>query len=170
MRLKSVGAGLACLICAAVLTACAPSQQVKRGPTPYDATKVADCYTVELFTVADVKKPKDEVPAEWAKFSGVWGKAGWEGKWCHDLHVLTISPDGQVELMELHAPYEPWGKPATAFRRKGYMTKEGRLRLVYSGVKVDYWFENGQLYGLREEGNGKMRIALSPGSNSGLGS
>ena len=102
--------------------------------------------------------------------SGKWGKAAWGGKGCHDLHVTKILADGSVEVMELHAPYEPWGRHATAFRRQGRITKEGRLRLVYSGVSVEYWVQNGRLYGLRSEGGGQMRIAIQPGTNSGLGS
>lgn len=159
----------AALLCGCVaLAACAPPTR-KSGPTPYDLTVVPDCYTVELFTVAKIKEPGDDVPSDWRAYSGTWGKAGWEGKWCHDLHVLEISPDGEVVVMELHAPYDPWGRPATAFKRFGRITEDGRLRVSYSGVNVEYWIQNGRLYGLRKEGGGEMRIALSPGTNSGLG-
>lgn len=168
MRIGTVKAGLASLLIVALASSCAEKIEPK-GPTPYDLTMVKDCYTVELFTVAEVQEPKAEVPPEWNRFLGVWGKAAWEGKWCHDLHVLNIEEDGTVEIMELHAPYEPWGKPATAFRRKGRMTKENHLRVLYSGVEVEYWIENGRLYGERSEGGGRMRIALSPGANPGLG-
>ncbi len=168
MRIETVKAGLACLLIVGLAASCA-EKVVKKGPTPYDATVVKDCYTVELFSVAKVEEPRPEVPAEWNQLLGVWGKAAWEGKWCHDLHVLNIQEDGTVEVMELHAPYEPWGKPATAFRRKARMTEDNHLRMVYSGVEVDYWLENGRLYGLRKEGGGQMRIALSPGANPGLG-
>lgn len=168
MRFSKTRAIAAIALAALALTACAP-KTVKKGPTPYDATVVADCYTVELFTVAKIETPSAEVPAAWAAYSGKWGKAAWEGKWCHDLHVTKINADGTVEVMSLHAPYEPWGKPATAFRRKAYMTKDNHLRVLYSGVEIDYWIENGRLYGLRKEGGGQMRIALSPGANPGLG-
>ena len=169
MRFNLLGAVALSAAAAALAVGCAP-KRTATGPTPYDRTVVADCYTVELFTVADIEPPGADVPAEWAAYSGIWGKAAWEGKWCHDLHVMKIEADGSVEVMELHAPYEPWGKPATAFRRQGRITDEGRLRIRYSGVVVEYWVQNGRLYGLRKEGGGSMRIALQPGSNSGLGS
>lgn len=159
MRISRVQTAVA-VAAVALIAACAPPQK-RAGPTPYDKTVKADCYTVDLFTVANVETPAG-VPSEWQGYSGKWGGGAWEGKWCHDLHVLKIDPDGSVEVMELHAPYEDWGKQATAFRRKGRITDEGRLRLIYSGVAVEYWLNNGRLYGVREEGGGKMRIALTP--------
>ncbi|MFN3259777.1 MAG: hypothetical protein ACE37J_04375 [Pikeienuella sp.] len=150
------------------LTGCAPKRQEAAGPTPYDRTVVNDCYTVDLFTVAKVETPGPDVPAEWAGFSGKWGSAAWDGKWCHDLHILKIAASGEVDLMDLHAPYEPWAKPATAFRRKGFITKEGRLRVSYGAVIAEYWLENGRLYGLRKEGSGELRIAMLPRVNSRL--
>ena len=117
MRFLNFRTAVVSAIAAAVVMGCAP-KRVAKGPTPYDRTVVADCYTVELFTVANIEPPGANVPADWAAYSGVWGKAAWEGKWCHDLHVLRVEEDGSVEVMELHAPYEPWGKPATAFRRR----------------------------------------------------
>ena len=169
MRLSGLQAFAVCILSTALIVGCAPKRAAK-GPTPFDKTVVQDCYTVELFTVAEIEPPGADVPAEWAAFSGKWGKAAWDGKWCHDLHVLTIAADGSVVAMELHAPYEPWGKPATAFRRTGRIGDDGRLRIRYSGVVVEYWVENGRLYGLRKEGGGVLRIALQPGTNSGFGS
>ncbi|MFV0473597.1 MAG: hypothetical protein ACK5MQ_05245 [Pikeienuella sp.] len=139
------------------------------GPTPFDKTVVDDCYTVDLFDVAKVETPEAGVPAAWAAYSGKWGSAAWEGKWCHDLYVLRIASSGEVDVMDLHAPYEPWGKPATAFRRKGRIAKDGRLRIVKGSVVSEYWLENGRLYGLRREGAGEMRIALQPRVNSRIG-
>lgn len=169
MRFSKFQAITACLITAVLATACAPKREA-RGPTPFDKTVVADCYTVELFTVADIEPPGSDVPVEWAAYSGKWGKAGWDGKWCHDLHVLSIDAAGNVVVMELHAPYEPWGRQATAFKRTGKIGQDGRLRVSYSGVLNEYWVQNGRLYGLRKEGGGALRIALSRGTNSGLGS
>lgn len=168
MRIRSVQAIVACVAAAVLAASCTPGPK-KSGPTPFDKTVVQDCYTVDLFTVANIEEPDANVPSDWAKYSGEWGKAAWDGKWCHDLLVTKIHEDGAVDVLELHAPYEPWGKPATAFRRKGRITKDGRLRISYSGVSVEYWIENGRLYGLRREGGGEMRIALSPGKNAGLG-
>lgn len=152
----------------AALAACAP-KQTKRGPTPFDKTVVADCYTVDLFTEAPISEPTD-VPDEWKGYSGVWGAAAWDGKWCHDLHVLDIAANGEVEVMELHAPFEQWGKQATAFRRKAFIGKDGRLRLRYGGIDIEYWLENGRLHGLRKEGGGELRIALTRNGNKAFGS
>ncbi|MEO0359995.1 MAG: hypothetical protein AAF322_02755 [Pseudomonadota bacterium] len=149
---------------AGLLVAGCASKPEPKGPTPFDKTVVADCYTVDLFTKTDVVEPTD-VPDEWRGFSGRWGGAAWDGKWCHDLHVLSIDETGEVEVMELHAPYEQWGKTATAFRRKAYISKDGRLRLRYAGVDIEYWLEDGRLHGLRREGSSQLRIALSRGVN-----
>lgn len=165
MRNRKIWAGALAVIAALTLAAC-EKKVAKTGPTPYDKTVVNDCYTVDLFTVAKVETPTSDVPGEWAGYSGKWGAAAWEGKWCHDLYVLKIAPSGEVDVMSLHAPYEPWGKQATAFRRKGVITKDGRLRVSSSGVMTEYWLQNGRLYGLRKEGNGEFRIALQPRVNS----
>ncbi|MEM7546336.1 MAG: hypothetical protein AAF367_12430 [Pseudomonadota bacterium] len=165
MRVKSMwAAGLAALVVVG-LAACTPTVK-KAGPTPYDKTVVDDCYTVDLFTVAQIQEPEADVPSEWARYSGKWGSAAWEGKWCHDLYVLKIEPTGAVEVMSLHAPYEPWGKTATAFRRKGVITKDGRLRVPFRGGLMEYWVKNGKLYGDRKEGNGVLRIAMLPRVNA----
>lgn len=153
---------------ALMLAGCAPKQK-PRGPTPFDLTVVEDCYTVDLFTTVEVEEP-GEVPDDWKGYSGRWGGAAWDGKWCHDLFVLSIASNGEVEVMELHAPYEQWGKQATAFRRKGFITDDGRLHLRYSGVDIEYWLENGRLHGLRREGEGELRIALTRTVNSRFGS
>lgn len=138
------------------------------GPTPFDKTMVDDCYTVDLFSVAEIEKPGKDVPDEWQGFFGKWGSAAWDGKWCHDLYVMNITPEGSVDVMDLHAPYEPWGKPATAFRRKGWISKDGHLFVAYGDVKAEYWLENGRLYGLRRQGSGALRIAMQPRVNKRL--
>lgn len=165
---RGSAATLAGLFAILALTACSSEKKVASGPTPYDKTVVNDCYTVDLFTVAKVEEPDANVPSAWAAYSGKWGSAAWDGKWCHDLYVLKIAASGEVEVMDLHAPYEPWAKPATAFRRKGWISKDGRLRVSHGRVVSEYWLENGRLYGLRKEGNGELRIAMLPRVNSRL--
>ncbi|MEM7270379.1 MAG: hypothetical protein AAF401_14160 [Pseudomonadota bacterium] len=145
---------------AAALAACAPPP--KRTATTYDSTVKRDCYTVDLFTEAVVEPPAEDVPAEWKGFSGVWGGGAWEGKWCHDLYVLSIDANGQVTVIETHGPFEDWGREATAFRRQGYITDKGRLRLIYSNVSVEYELAGDKLHGRRKEGAGEMLIKLSP--------
>ena len=142
-----------------VLAACAPP--TKRGPTPYDRTVKSDCYTVDLFTPATIQQPAADVPTAWRAFAGKWGGGAWEGKWCHDLYVLSIGADGKVDLIETHAPFPEWGREATAFRRQGFMTDDGTLRLIYKNVAIEYRIEGGKLLGVRKEGGGEMRIKLS---------
>lgn len=163
MRVSARVAG--CVMSLLALAACSFGGGKKVDPTPFEKTTVEDCYTVDLFTVAKIIPPAKDVPKEWAAYSGKWGSAGWDGKWCHDLYVLNIDASGKVDVMETHAPYDAWGKKATAFRRKGWIGKDGRLRLTYSGVKSEYWVQGGKLYGLRKEGNGTLRIAMLPRVN-----
>ena len=157
-----------CALVALALAGCSSGPKKAASTTPYDQTVVEDCYTVDLFTVSKIVPPGGDVPKEWAAYSGKWGSAGWNGKWCHDLYVLKISSSGQVDVMDLHAPMDAWGKRATAYRRKGWISKDGRLRLAYGGVQVEYWLQNGRLYGLRKEGTGELRIAMLPRVNTKL--
>ena len=155
MRISVIGALLMGLA-----AACAPKP--KPTSTPYDKTVDASCYTVDLFTPAEVQSPASDVPAEWAAYLGKWGGGAWDGKWCHDLYVLDISSDGKVDMISAHAPFPEWGREATAFRRKGVITKDGRIRVFFKNVSVEYRLEGGRLLGERKEGGGLMRIKLSP--------
>lgn len=143
------------------VTGCAP-KRAATGPTPYDKTVDAGCYTVDLFTPAAVATPTDDVPTEWRGYLGKWGGGAWEGKWCHDLYVLSITPDGKVDVISAHAPFPEWGREATAFRRQGLISKDGRLTIRFKDVVVEYRLENGRLLGDRKQGNAMMRIKLSP--------
>lgn len=149
-----------CVAAAVGLSACAP-KQAKKTVTAFDRTIQEDCYTVDLFTPAVIEPPASNVPKPWGKFSGHWGGGAWDGVWCHDLYILSIGANGEVDLIEAHAPHEPWGKVATAFRRKATLTADSRLRLFYKGVRVEYWVENGRLYGARFEGGRENRVTLS---------
>ncbi len=142
------------------LAGCTP-KRAATGPTPYDRTVDAGCYTVDLFTPATVSTPSEDVPSEWRGYLGKWGGGAWEGKWCHDLYVLSITPDGKVDVISAHAPFPEWGREATAFRRQGIIGKNGRLTLRFKDVVLEYRLENGSLLGDRRQGNAKMRIKLS---------
>jgi len=143
-----------------LLAACAEKKEVA-SVDPFAFTRDDTCYTVDLFSKAVVVPPDKNVPKDWRAYSGRWGGGAWEGVWCHDLYVLDIKPDGNVTVVETHAPYPQWGKLATAFRRTGRIDENGRLHLAYGRVKVDYWIENGMLYGTRDEGTGVQRVALA---------
>jgi hypothetical protein len=155
VKAKLTAIGLACL------TAACATRETAQQPDPFLTTRDDSCYTVDLFSPAPVVAPGAEVPEKWRAFSGRWGGGAWEGEWCHDLHVLSIAPDGEVVLIETHAPHYAWGKPATAFRRKARIDSDGRLRMAYGRTEVEYWYEGGLLFGLRDEGAGAQRIALT---------
>lgn len=143
------------------LAGCAP-KRAATGPTPYDRTVDAGCYTVDLFTPSTVTQPTDDVPSEWHGYLGKWGGGAWEGKWCHDLYVLSITADGKVDIISAHAPFPEWGREATAFRRQGLIGKNGRLTVRFKDVVLEYRLEKGSLLGDRRQGNAKMRIKLTP--------
>lgn len=142
------------------LAGCAP-KRVATGPKLYDRTVDAGCYTVDLFTPSNVTTPTSDVPAEWHGYLGKWGGGAWEGKWCHDLYVLSINPDGKVDVISAHAPFPEWGREATAFRRQGLIGKDGRMTLRFKDVVIEYRLQNGSLLGDRVQNKAKMRIKLS---------
>ncbi|MGB0505511.1 MAG: hypothetical protein ACPGGK_04875 [Pikeienuella sp.] len=143
--------------------ACAPAPQKKAtGPTAFDKTVDKSCYTVEIDSPAKIKKPAPTVPTALRALSGRWGGGAWGGQWCHDLHVLSVEPDGRAVVIEAHAPYEPWGKNATAFRRNANVSSDGTLRMIYKGVVIEYWVaSDGSLHGVRKEGDIEHKIKLS---------
>lgn len=105
------------------------------------------CPTLWVFADTTIKTPGEDVPEDWRAFSGIWGKAGWDGYWCHDLYVLEIGNDGVVSLMDVHGP---GGKhDGTVFPRVGQINEEGRLTFVADGETREYWVEDGQLHGRR---------------------
>lgn len=143
------------------LAGCAPKRVATVGPTPYDLTVDAGCYTVDLFTPSAVTTPTSDVPTEWHGYLGKWGGGAWEGKWCHDLYVLSISAEGQVDVISAHAPFPEWGLEATAFRRQGFIDEDGRMTVRYKDIVVEYRLEKGNLLGDRVQNKAKMRIKLS---------
>lgn len=151
---KAMVIGLACLV-----AGCSGSKKVAEVD-PFDKTRDPSCYTVDLFTKVEFREPKAEVPEAWRGFKGRWGGGKWAGEWCHDLYVLDVQPSGAVSIVETYAPYEPWGKRAAAFRRTAHIGSDGRLRMAYGRVRVEYWLEDGEIRGLREEGMGPQLIAL----------
>lgn len=146
----------------AAVAACGGSDPTpRRAPTGFAETQNPECYTVDLFTDIQFKRPAAEVPEDWRAFAGRWGAGAWDGAWCHDLYVLEVLPDGLVRLVETHAPYEPWGKRATAYRRTARIGEDGRMRLRYGQVQVEYWVEDGKLYGVRREAGQRRNILLT---------
>jgi hypothetical protein len=133
------------------LAACA-SEAPERAAAPEPDPKLtrAECYTVVLFDPVTVKPAAKDVPAEHAAFLGEWRYGAWDGEWCHDLVVTEITPGGDVHLMDMHAPHEPWGKPATAFARKGRITNDGLLVFRHGVTQRSYRLVDGRLHAHRE--------------------
>lgn len=134
----------------ALLIAAAGCNLVSSPPEPPPAPVAQiepECPTLWVFSDTTVKIPGEDVPEDWRAFSGVWGKAGWDGYWCHDLYVLEIDTEGVVSLMDVHGP---GGKhDGTVFPRVGQINEKGRLTFVADGEKREYWVENGRLHGRR---------------------
>lgn len=144
----------------ALLAACAGGEKQAKVD-PYAKTRDPACYTVDIFDKITFHSPGKDVPEDWRGFAGRWGGGKWNGKWCHDLYVLDVASSGAATVIETHAPLPEWGKPASAFKRKGVIDKDGRLHLQFGKTKVTYWIEGDTLYGMRDEGLGEMIVALS---------
>jgi len=148
------------IVCVACLAAgCAEKQP--QTTVPFAATVDSACYTVDLFGKVAWRRPEQAVPATASAFHGRWGGGKWDGQWCHDLYVLDVRPDGTAQVIETYAPLPAWGKRATAFKRTARIDGDGRLRLGYGEVEVEYWIEDGKLFGLRTEGGTQRRIVLN---------
>jgi hypothetical protein len=120
----------------------------------------SDCYTVVLFTKAKVAKPDPAVPAEYNAFLGEWGAGAWNDVWCHDLMVTNVYADGRADVFEMHAPYAPWGQPATAYRRAARFDDKGRLRFAYGTETISYELVNGRLEATRAGKHGNLKATL----------
>jgi len=142
------------------LSACLGFGRKEKVETVKAPEIVDECYTVDLFTKAEVEAPEAEVPATYSEFLGEWGKGAWNDVWCHDLMVTKVYADGRAELFEMHAPYAPWGQPATAFRRIGRIDKDGTLRFAYGTETVSYRIVDGQLQGRRSGMLGNLKVEL----------
>lgn len=148
--------------CMALSGCLGTEKQAKVTPKP-QPTQVytKDCYTVDLFTEVKVEEPPENVPERYTRFLGKWGGGAWNDVWCHDLLVSRVYPDGQVELVDMHAPYEPWNQPATAYRRVGWIDGDGRLHFNYGKQKATYQIVDGKLVGTRNgTGLGTLRVTL----------
>lgn len=127
---------------------------------PVDEVVANNCYTVDLFTKVKVQKPGADVPIAFQEFLGEWGGGAWNGVWCHGLLVSKVYADGRADLIDMHAPYEPWAQPATAFRRVGRIDDDGVLRFSYGTTRLSYRIENGRMYGTNNGLRGNLKVTL----------
>ncbi|MEM7507581.1 MAG: hypothetical protein AAF415_12630 [Pseudomonadota bacterium] len=141
---------------------CAPkTEKVKDQPRDYSFFADSSCYTVDLFDRFEIQPASAEVPAEYRGFVGDWGNGAWNGNWCHDLKILSVSPTGEVDLLDMHAPKESIGAPATVFRRKAFINNEGELRFAYGAERHSYRLDGRHLVGKRTGIGGEWEIAMT---------
>jgi hypothetical protein len=151
------------LVTACVLLSGCLGVTAKVAPQVLPVEKVvnSDCYTVDLFTKTKVEKPATDVPEANRQFLGKWGGGAWNDVWCHDLLVTKVYADGRADLVDMHAPYEDWNQPATAFRRVGRIDSEGNLRFAYGTERLSYRIESGKLVGTRSGMLGNLKVELA---------
>ncbi|MGF1500436.1 MAG: hypothetical protein ACFBSD_01345 [Paracoccaceae bacterium] len=149
----------------AALTGClftdGPDVKVAAAPDedPFARLQRPGCYTVDLFDEPEFAGTAG-LPPEYARFLGEWGNGVWNGDWCHELIVTAVTADGRVEMLDLHGPHENYGI-ATAFKRTGRITDDGRLRFAHGTERREYRFVDGRLHGLREDGVRSLEIVLT---------
>ncbi len=118
-----------------------------------------DCYTVDPYVPPKIAKPRKDVPDSMSAFSGKWGGGAWDGRVCHDLYVLQVEPSGTVVMFDAHGP--GFSHDATAFTRRGEIGEDGHLRVRKGNATVEYWIEDGKLYGVRRQRNLENKIIMT---------
>ena len=118
-----------------------------------------DCYTVDPYQPIRIATPSAEVPENMKAFLGAWGGGAWDGSVCHDLWVMEVGSDGKVLMFDAHGP--GFFPDATAFTRKGVIAKDGRLHVRKGSAQVEYWIEDGRMYGERKVGKRVQRIIMA---------
>lgn len=122
--------------------------------------RMPDCYTVDLFDRPTIQRPYEGMPPAHAAFLGHWADGGWQGTWCHELWITSVTPDGIVDLLELHAPDEELDAVASAFRRRGRIDANGVLRFNYGTETHVYEVRDGKLLGERSGQYGRLNVVL----------
>lgn len=157
--MKKAGLLLACVAC----VACAhkPEKTEVKPVADYSQYTDSSCYTVDLFDEWKIAPPAADVPDRYKGYLGDWGNGAWNGNWCHDLRVLKVTADGRVDVLDMHAPDANLKYPATVFRRKGIIDKDGNLRFSYGRETHVYRLDGRFLVGKREGKLGQYKIALT---------
>lgn len=119
------------------------------------------CYTVDLFDTFTVQPAAADVPPQFAAFLGEWGYGAWDGEWCHDLLILSVTSGGQVDLLAMHAPNDRLNQPATAFRRKAFIDINGTLRYTHGAERHVYRLDGPYMVGQRTGNVGEFQIAMT---------
>ena len=144
---------------AALALGASNAKTTAEGPKPNPLVQ-PDCYTVDPFTRLRFAKPPKSLPDGMRAFAGRWGGGAWDGAVCHDLYVLKIDKAGEAILFDAHGP--GFSNDATAFTRRGRITRDGRLVVRKGAAKVEYWIaEDGRMHGRRTHGSHVARIILT---------
>lgn len=148
------------LLALCVLAACAPE---KRAAVEVDFRKKLSpgCYTVDLFDPYRLEYPASGVSDEHRKFLGVWKNGAWGGRWCHDLYITRIDPDGTVDLLDAYGPSTSHGSEATVYRRKGKLEDGVLTFMSHNYSPVTYRLVGDFLVGKRKDALGLFEITMS---------
>jgi len=163
---RVLAAACACLSLAACAGNPASDARSSAAKTPPAAEMARleqpGCYTVDLFDPPRFTEPGPDVPETHARYVGVWGGGMWGGEWCHEMVITKVTADGQVELLDMHAPWYDEGAPATVFKRRGRIHEDGSLRFTYGSVQRIYQFVGDKLMAQRNGGKyGSLQAVLS---------
>ncbi|MEM8790925.1 MAG: hypothetical protein AAGE80_04860 [Pseudomonadota bacterium] len=155
-----------------VATACG-SDNRQAAPQPevlptYASLRNSDCYTVDLFDPVKYSPPGPEVPAQYQAFYGAWVGGAWNGKWCHDLIVYEIKPNGEVKVLSMHAPNSSIDHPPTVFKRRAVIDINNTLRFTNGANRHVYQLDRHFLVGKRTGPAGDYTIALTRENDSPL--
>jgi len=120
------------------------------------------CYTVDLFDPYRIKYPQAGVSQENAKFLGVWKDGAWDGKWCHDLYITDVRPDGTVTLLDAYGPNKARKWEAQVYKRTGRITDGVLTFKGVLGAQLEYRLVGNRfLVGKRTDFVAKETITLA---------
>jgi len=157
-KLIALAACLLAAACAEPAPEAPPAPAKAAAPPP--AVSRANCYTVELFEKREIRAPEPEVPPDYRAYLGRWENGAWAGRWCHDLLIYDVTPEGEVTLVDMHAPSQRFGVAASAFTRTGQIGEDGTLRFGSEIERRVYRLEKGRLVAVRIGPYGELDAVL----------
>lgn len=116
-----------------------------------------ECYEeTPLPNSLEITPPDSNLPADTARFVGIWSNGKWDDKLCHTLAVLSLDADGSAEAIYSYGTYAGWNiRKAEYFKSQGTIA-DGKLTLetFRNGAKAVYWFSGDDLKGSYTNSNG----------------
>lgn len=142
---------LALMFAGGLLTSCQTTQTASNPVNCYEETPLPSDLEITI--------PTEDVPAELARFSGVWGDGAWDGKLCHTLVVQSIDKYGNVITIYSTGDYASMD---AEYNKIPGIIKNGRLVLSTfpNGAETSYWFVGDLLEGsyIRENINSTVTL------------